>query len=393
MEKPQSSMPVLAGAAHVLAGLPHLIGYHPSRSLVLVVSAVGDQPPSRSGGGPVRAEVQMTVRLDLPPAGHAGRLAHDLAGPVGRAGARSRGDLLVHAFVFDADPPLAVDVVEAVHRLVDVDGRLRLHDLLLVSGDRYLAVVEREERVLDDDEVTAALTCGLTSDWSTVPSAADVPAVADLVLRGRGAAASREDVAAAVRRRDERASAATSLAIDVLALDPDRCRPVVGLEALGSWVVHGTPEPTAHQRAQLALALQDRWLRDAVLASWSPRLFQLEDILSPQEAEEVRRAVPPLRDPREGALDRLLALCAKVPAELTAPLYTVAGFLAWSVGEGTVANEAVDVALEVEPGYRMATLLQAVLAHGLPPWAAEAAVARAAASTGDSLDEVADGAA
>ena len=385
----------------MLAGLPHLIGYHPSRSLVLVVSALQGRPGRRPSGGPARAEVQLTVRLDLPPAGHAERVARDLAEPIGRAGARARGDLLVHAFVYDAEPAVAVGVLAALETLVEGDDRLRLHDLLLVSGDRYLVVVDSQEHVLDAAEVVTALTSGpdpLGTDpdgplWATVPPAADVPAVADLVLRGRGAAACREDVAAAVRRRDDRASAATSLALDVLALAPERCRPALGLEALGSWVVRGQPEPTAHQRAQLALALQDRWLRDAVLACWTPALFQLEDILSPQEAAEVRRAVPPLREPREGALDRLLALCAQVPLDLAAPLYTVAGFVAWSAGDGTVANEAVDVALEAEPGYRMATLLQAVLAHGLPPWAAEAAVAKVAGGGAGERPGVEDGAA
>ena len=71
------------------------------------------------------------------------------------------------------------------------------------------------------------------------PPAAEVPAAADFVLQGRAPLDSREAVAAAVRRRDETASARTDLALSLLVADPSRLDPEVVLRVLGAWVVHG----------------------------------------------------------------------------------------------------------------------------------------------------------
>jgi hypothetical protein len=42
-------------------------------------------------------------------------------------------------------------------------------------------------------------------------------------------------------------------------------------------------------------------------------------------------------------------------------------YAAWLDGQGTLARAAVDRALAHDPGYRMAALLDEVLARGLPP--------------------------
>jgi hypothetical protein len=176
-----------------------------------------------------------------------------------------------------------------------------------------------------------------------------------------------------VRRRDETAAAATGLALTLLRLAPETFDPVDALRRLGTWVVHGESEPAARDRARIAVALADRTVRDAVMARWLPRLFTVEEVVAGDLAREVRGALPPWPGGHStAALDRMLGLAACVPVPDAVPLLTVAGALAWGSGEGTVANEAIDLALETDPGYRMAGLLREALDRGLPPWSARA---------------------
>src|SRR5699024_10334593 len=121
-------------------------------------------------------------------------------------------------------------------------------------------------------------------------------------------------------------------------------------------------------RAWIAVLLHDKTMRDAVLARWIPEMFDLADVLPPGEAASLVRHVPPW--PVAGHTDpvgRILTLAGQVPLELAAPLLTIAGFCSWAQGEGTVAVEACAHALEVDPDYRMAQLLERGLATGLRP--------------------------
>ncbi|AXH95678.1 DUF4192 family protein [Ornithinimicrobium avium] len=399
---------LLSGTEHLLAALPHVLGYHPRRSVVLVATAPGARD------APHRRHAVLTARVDLPPgedadvvlqafAGPLARVAREQAGAggggAGRAGVPEGLDgLLLHVFVHDAPPQVADAVACAVWTLASAGGH-GLHDLLLVEGERYLPLVAdgvaggrilRLVLGLDPaDEVVAGTggaggaggasrgADGTAADsawgWRPVPVPADVPGVADLVLRGRSALPGRDDVVAGVRRHDPDAAAQTGSALDALRRGTDgsgrtRQHQLSALACLSRWVVDGEDEPDPAQRARVVLALSDRTLRDALLARWLPELFSVEEVLSAEDARDLRRSVRawPARD--AGALDRLLGVAAAVPRPVAAPLLTVAGVVAWGQGEGTVANETVDLALEIDPGYRMALLVQAALERGIPPW-------------------------
>lgn len=310
----------------------------------------------------------MTGRLDLPPAGDAEAVLQAFGPPLAGArreqpvaGGESPGPLLLHVFVHDAAPAVADAVVRAVRTLAATGGH-GLHDLLLVDGDCYRPVVADGVVVLRED--------GAFVDRIPVPRPADVPGVAELVLRGRSVLAGRDEVVAGIRRHDMAAAADTQAELDVLAArgDDGAPDPLEALARLGRWVVHGQGEPDAAARASIVVALADRMLRDVVLARWLPELFSVEDVLTADLAHEVRRAVHPWPVGDQGALDRLLTLAAKVPRAVAAPLLTTAGTVAWGTGEGTVANEAIDLALQVEPDYRMALLVRTALERGMPPW-------------------------
>lgn len=378
---------LLSGTEQLLAAIPHVIGYHPRDSIVLVATAPG---PAEA---PCRRRSVMTARLDLPPAGHADRLVGLFGPPLARVaeetvdgGADAEGCLLLHVFLHDATDDVADEVLQAVWTLAGTGGH-HLHDVLLVREGRYLPLVadgspgrRALQVVLGRGPAEVSLRGGAQEEtWLPVPGAADVPGVADLVLRGRSPAAGREEVAAAVRHLDADAAAATAAALESVGTGADGAGrgPAVPevLGRLSRWVVEGEDEPDAAGRAAVVAALADRVVRDAVMARWLPRLFSVEEVLGLEDARELRRLVRPWPVPDDGALDRLLGLAARVPREVAAPLLTLAGTVAWGHGEGTVANEAVDLALESDPGYRMALLVRTALEHGLPPWRSRAQAA------------------
>lgn len=350
---------ILQGTAHLLGSIPHLLGYQPGRSVVLIASL-----PDRGGcsaPGTYRLGVVLTLRFDVPALDDVAAVIDGLHTPLVEAAGGEAGPLLLHTFVYGADAPVAAEIAVRLTRLADRHDR-RLYDLVLVRNGSYLPLVAAGQHLGEDPEAEDP-----ADSWLPVPRAADVPGVADLVLRGRFPAASRDDVAARVRRRDERAASATALAGTLLEMAPETYDPLEALERLGRWVVHGVDDPTPRDRARIVVALADRGLRDAVLARWLPRLFRLEEVLPADLVDDLRRAVPSWPPEEAGALDRLLGLAARVPAFDAVPLLTVAGAVGWAKGEGTVANEAIDLALETDPTYRMAALLRQALDQGRAP--------------------------
>lgn len=358
---------LVRGTTQLLALVPHLIGYLPDHSLVVVATRL-----QGTRGGVHRGEVAFTARLDLPPVEHLAGLTRVIGEPLRRT-AREGGQLLLHAFGYDlptvpdgqTDQGYAAALLDALTDTARWAG-VELHDLALVrdEGREHRRVVVATDRVEEP--------------WQPVPGAAEVPAAADLVLQGRAPLDSRSSVAAVVRRRDEAAAARTDLALSLLVADPCRLDTDLALRALGSWVVHGEPAPGARERAWITAELHDRQVRDALLGRWLPQTFELREVLGAREAELFCGRVPTWpREDSDAALYRLLELAAKIPRELGAPLLTVTAFVAWVTGHGTVANEACDLALEVDPDYRMARLLRECLDHGVrPPRAAGNRAAR-----------------
>ena len=79
---------------------------------------------------------------------------------------------------------------------------------------------------------------------------------------------------------------------------------------------------------------------------------------------------------RDELLQRLLALSRSVPDECAveaAAVCTVAAHVAWVDGDGAIARAAVDRAVRLDPGYRLAELLGHLVDAGLrlPPLTAD----------------------
>lgn len=392
---PSAVEPAARGISQVTTLVPYLLGYHPDHSLVLLTL----QPDASSGPTVLRGRVGFTARIDLPELEDLGELREAIGpalqramtSPGGAAGAGGRRPF-AHAIAYDVpeegdgvpSSTYLARLTEVLQELCDL-ADVELHDLVLVrpvDADRTGGDPAGDDPTGGDLDGPGAgsgmpvlehrpvLRAGeqLDEAWEPLPAAADVPGAAELILRGRSPLRSRDELVARVRRRDETAIAATSLALDFLEFKPERLDEDLALSRLGSWVVDGDVVPSPRDRAWIAALLHDTTVRDAVLARWLPELFDLDEVLPPDEAASLLQHLPPW--PEEETLapvGRLLTLVAQVPPDLSAPLLTLAGLVAWAHGEGTVAQEACRYAREVDPAYRMARLLDQALTTGMRP--------------------------
>lgn len=71
--------------------------------------------------------------------------------------------------------------------------------------------------------------------------------------------------------------------------------------------------------------------------------------------------------PSAGLMFRLAELVRRVPESECVPVLTAAGAVAWHVGRGTHASAALERALALDPEYRLARLLEAVVGLGVRP--------------------------
>jgi hypothetical protein len=336
------------GPGEVLATLPYQLGYHPSESVVLVAFA--------------GRRVGLVARCDIPPPAAVPDSVAALVAPVLREGF---GAAIVVGYESREDDsgPLLVALVEALEA-----ERVRILHVVVVRDGRFYS--------------PACPEWCCPTEGSPVPEAADVAAVAELVVRGRAPLRSRDDVHGLVephgdpavvarllgRRLRSRGDAAARAWAEVLA------PPVPGSERLHP----GRLPPRVV--ADAAAGLADIAWRDGLIGWVAPGVLP-RDVLRPAVVARLERSLPRWagmggweRIPGPGParsllLERLLALCRAVPDECptaAAGVCTVAAHVAWADGEGAVTRVALERALRLEPTYRLAILLAGLVDHGLP---------------------------
>lgn len=321
--------------AGFLAVIPHLLGFHPSRSMVVV------------GLDARRGRIVLAFRYDLPDPPDAA-LARDIAEHAATVLRQRRIRTAIAAGYGDA--ALVTPVADQLRAALRGAG-IALRDLLRVQDGRYWSYL-----CTDPGCCPAG---GVPFDASAHPAAtamraAGMPARPDRAsltgslapLTGQAAESMRQATDRAVRRAAEliassRGSSSKPSGSLWLVVEAGR----EAVRAAISIYRHGGQVSDHDQLAWLSVTIADLRVRDDAWARMDPRY----------RADHQRLWTDVVRHAREPYVP--------APASLLA-------FTAWQAGDGTLANVAVERALAADAGYSMAHLIGQALGAGLPPSAA-----------------------
>jgi hypothetical protein len=342
----------------MLALVPHLLGFYPSESLVVV------------GLSGKRHRVRVTFRYDLPdPADPV--LCADIADHAASVLRRERIGL---AALVGYGP--AAMVLPALGTAADwlATAGIRLAEVLRADGGRFWSLLCEDPACCGED--------GRPFDPGSHPVAAEMSAAGQTALPDRAALARTlqppSGTAALIRRAtrdaERRLCELGSAHFERRGQDPYQVTAQVGGKAVRSAIRRyrdGGAISSPDETAWLAVLLADLRVRDDAWARMTPA----------HKAAHMRLWTDVVR----GAATEYVP----APAALLA-------FTAWQSGNGALACVALDRALAARPGYSMALLLEEALQAGLPPSAARlpmtpAQVAASYAARGVDAGEPADG--
>jgi hypothetical protein len=329
--KPGREVPRIrvSSVAGFLAVVPHLLGFHPSRSMVVV------------GLDARRGRIVIAFRYDLPDPPDAA-LARDIAGHAAAVLRKRRIRTAIAAGY--GEGTLVTPVAEQVRAALRGAG-IAMRDLLRVQDGRYWSYACTDPGCCPPH--------GVPFDASAHPAAAamtaaGMPARPDRVslasslapLTGQAAESMREATERAVRRAAELIASSPSPNL-WLVVEAGR----EAVRAAISIYRHGGEITDHDQLAWLSVTIADLRVRDDAWARMEPR----------HRADHRRLWTDVVRHAREPYVP--------APASLLA-------FTAWQSGDGSLANVAIERALAADPEYSMAHLIGQALDAGLPPSAA-----------------------
>jgi hypothetical protein len=331
----------LAAPADILAAVPHLLGFHPDSSLVVI----------GAGGQPGR--VRLSCRYDLPdppePAA-ATRIAEHVRHMLGR-------EHLTTAIVVGYGPGRLVTPLTDVLAPALRQAGLTLREMMRAEHGRYWSYLCTEPGCCPPEGVPFDISChpvaaamtvagvGVYPDRSALARSLD-PVTGKAAERMKAATSRACERAAALvaeagqaqagqgRAGHARAAAGGALRL-VVAAGRQAVREAIAAYRAGSAV-------TDDQLAWLAVTLTDLRVRDDAWARMEP---PHQDAHLRLWTDVVRRADP-----------------AQVPAPAA-----LLAFVAWQSGNGALAGIAIDRALAADPGYSLALLLRDIVEAGVPP--------------------------
>ena len=313
----------VSSPAAILAVVPHLLGFVPEASLVVI------------GAGPPRDRVQVAMRYDLPDPPDTRCAAEIAAHAVAMLTRHHMPTVIVAGY---GPGPLVTPLADAI-RGVACEAGLEVREILRVEDRRYWSYLCCDPSCCPAD--------GVPFDPAAHPAGAALATAGQPVLAGREALAaaiapltgSQAAAMAEETRRAERTAAR------LVARAGQRALTRHGLAAVGSAIQvyrDGGSITRPGEHAWLGLVLTSLRIRDDGWARMDP---QHRDAHKRLWIDVVRRAQPGY---------------VAAPASLLA-------FTAWQRGDGALANVALDRAVADAPGYSMAMLLREALAAGVPP--------------------------
>jgi hypothetical protein len=318
----------------LLSVIPRLLGFHPTRSLVVV------------GAGPPRGRIQVAFRYDLPEPPDPGAAAKIAAHA---AAILARHHLTLAVVVGYGPGPMVTPVADALV------GELRraevtLHDMLRVDGGRYWSYSCQDPHCCPPE--------GVPFDPDDHPAAETMAAAGNRALRDRAALAATiaplgglaaESMRQATRRAERRATALISAGLGQ-GRDGGATGSLIeeGLRAVGEAIGvyrNGGRIASDDRIAWLAVSVSDLRVRDDAWARMDPGHIEAHLRLW---TDVVRRA----------------------PARYVPAVASLLAFTAWQAGNGALANLAAERALAADPEYSMALLILDAVGAGMPPSAA-----------------------
>jgi uncharacterized protein DUF4192 len=346
---PSAAPPVirLGDSGEVAAALPHLLGFHPAESLVLV-----------SLRGPGGSRVGLTARADLPDPADAAALARALAV---RMDTDDPAAVLL-AVVSEAPDDVAVPVVpahvEGSGAGAELPHRDLVHEVVLALDAIDVPVREallvRAGRWWDYD---CPYPCCEPGGGTPLPGGAS-PLAAAAVAGGTVLARDREALAARIAPPTE-VTGVTAMAEACLR---------AGREHAGRLRAAGRPAVAEECDAAIAGAVSACRPGPATAGTRLPDA-QVARVLWALTLPEVRdRALGLALADDAAAAEVLWTECTRrAPVPLDGPPATLLAVSAWLRGDGAMANVALDRALAADPGAELPRLLADGLQACLPP--------------------------
>lgn len=309
----------------LVAALPALLGYHATRSIVLV--ALGGRP----------CVVRVTMRLDLPDRGGDAvwsAIAETFARGTSRVDAAEA--VLI---VLDGDEAECAELVPRLRTALSGQG-VSLVDTILVREGRYRSY-------------SCSDTQCCPPDGLPVPESSAL--VAAVVAEGTVIRADRDDLAAEVAEPEE-AAAARARVVSAL-LESTAAHGSVGMEDDD---MRRLLEQTCEDAAVGALRMDD-----AVRLTLLLRIGDLRDIAY---AHMLTVGAQP---------HRMLwtAVCRQVPRDMAAAPLALAALSAYLSGAGALATEAIARAVAVDPRHATVRLVEDLMAAAITPGVVREALA------------------
>ncbi|EWS99891.1 hypothetical protein N865_20010 [Intrasporangium oryzae NRRL B-24470] len=363
----------LRSPGELITAIPYLLGFEPTRSLVVVALKDG--------------RLGLTSRIDLPDPGEPGRAARVLMPALRR---ERPGQVILIGY--GDTPGHAAAVLDAFAAALQGAG-IGIRDRLLVTGGRW--------RSLDCTDPG----CCPPEGTPIGRSRAGLAVASEFVGQGIAPLPDRAALAALLEPTDQ------ARVVGLLLSRPRRVPQPRVIGGLWARILDVRQDQgldpadiTVQDAAWAARTLRDVALRDGIIVWLTPGTLELPELPEHVRGVLTRLGPPPgtrgtgthaiggaaqdsttanttadatanttadaTADPAPTVLrlrSRLIRLATLLPDPHAAPALTVLAAHAWWHGNGALANVALARALRADPGYRLAQLIQLMLDEGIQP--------------------------
>lgn len=367
---PARTVVTARGPADLVAAVPYLVGFVPSASVVVV-----------SLRGP-RLRLGLVARLDLPEGRYEADAARSLGEFVRRDGPREVVVLIYDERTWEPSHRPGQALVDAVEDEF-ANHHIPVREAVYVTSQRFFSYL-----------CHSPVCC--PESGTPLSETASSEVAATYVLQGRSPLAGRQSLADRVAPGAPITIAAVGTVLDSVVSaarawwqspeDPAwlswQRDVVAAFDVVARRYADGGRPVSPDEAGRLLAGLLDSTVRDVVATRWTRWWLAFPpptDLAHDELAGQVGRlaadgAVPDLEDQQvaEGVERLLVDLAVRTdgPAAL-APL-TLLAMQSWACGDGAQAGVAIDRVLGIDPAYRMAGLVDALLRSGMAPrWVAD----------------------